>query len=72
MTALVDTLTCFGLALGLMLLGRWGARNAEILVPTSLDEHERERKKRVLARGSLGCQCLAVLFGLGGLLRPLI
>lgn len=72
MTSLVDSITCFGLGLGLLLLGRWGMRNAEHLVPATLSEHERERKERVLSRGSLACQFLAVVFFASGLLRPLI
>jgi hypothetical protein len=46
----------------LFLLGYWGRRNAEDLVPVSLDADERARRTRVLRRGSLACCAVAMLF----------
>ncbi|MCU1651093.1 MAG: hypothetical protein JWQ60_2242 [Pseudonocardia sp.] len=46
----------------LFLLGYWGRRNAEDLVPVSLHPDERARRTRVLRRGSMTCCVVATLF----------
>lgn len=52
----MSTLVAFGLlAGGLLLLGRWGIRNATRLAPQSLPENERQRRARVMRRGSVAC-----------------
>lgn len=72
MNSFLDSLTFIALGVGLVVIGRWGIRHAPQLVPANLEEDERERRERVLVRGSVACQCLAVLFVIGGALRPLV
>lgn len=58
------------IAVVLVGLGVWGWRNAPVLAPAVLDEHERGLRTRMLRRGSVACGgagvCLlaAVLVGL--------
>jgi hypothetical protein len=49
-------------SVALFALGHWGRRNADLLVPVSLDPVERGRRTMVLRRGSLTCCAVAVLF----------
>ena len=60
------------LGLALVLLGRWGAGNAHASAPRTLPEAERERRERVVLRGSAVCQVIGVVFIFAGLLRPLL
>lgn len=72
MTMIADVVTCFAMALVLAPLGWWGTRNAHDLVPTHLPEHHRQRRERVLRRGGVTAQGVAVLFVLMGVLRALV
>lgn len=56
----------------LVVLGRWGSRNALALVPPSLAESERRRRERVLARGAITCQVLGVVFVAGTLVLAML
>ncbi len=58
MNAIV-TLTIAGI---LVLLGRWGYRNAENLAPPLLAEESREHRTRVVRRGAIACYAAAVVF----------
>lgn len=64
----MSTFLPFGtIALILVLLGRWGMRNARRAVPTSLPADEREHRVRVIRRGSVCCWAVAcVLLAVGG------
>lgn len=71
MSEVADVLTCVFVAAVLAPLGWWGCRNAETLTSTALPEHERDRRQRILRRGAVTAQAVAVLFVLAGLLRML-
>lgn len=45
----------------LLMIGRWGRRNAMTLVPLTLSVEAREKKARVMRRGAVSCQILGVL-----------
>lgn len=64
----MTTFIPFGIAaLILILLGRWGMRNARRAVSPSLPAGERERRARVLRRGSVCCWVVAcLLLAVGG------
>lgn len=49
------------LAIVLYVLGLWGRINAGDLPPLALPEEEREHRSRVLRRGAVTCQFVAVL-----------
>lgn len=66
-----DVLTCVAVAAVLAPLGRWGYRNAADLLPDALPDEERDRRGRVLRRGAVVAQAVAVLFLLAGVLRAL-
>lgn len=46
----------------LVVLGWWGVRNAATAAPAALPEHDRKRRARVVRRGAITCQVLAVVF----------
>ncbi|PXY17392.1 hypothetical protein [Prauserella muralis] len=50
------------LAVLLVLLGRWGLRNADTAVPAALGARERARRARVLRRGAVAAQVVAAAF----------
>lgn len=50
------------LAALLVLLGRWGYRNADALVPTAVGVAERARLARVLRRGAVAAYVVAGAF----------
>jgi hypothetical protein len=56
----------FQLGMGalLILLGRWGRSHAVQLSSTMPTEDERERRRQVVARGSLACQVTGGVFAL--------
>jgi hypothetical protein len=49
-------------AAGLVLFGRWGARNAAVLAPASMPVDERQRRERATRRGAVACQVAGVAF----------
>ncbi|MCQ4079214.1 hypothetical protein NGB36_00925 [Streptomyces sp. RB6PN25] len=59
---LVGIVSQMALALGLMLVGRWGRRRAAALVPASLSGTDRDRRIVAMRRGALACKALGVLF----------
>ncbi|MCW2666467.1 MAG: hypothetical protein JWN57_1429 [Frankiales bacterium] len=67
-TALTTALVVL-VALVLLGLGIWGWRNAPVLAPAVLDEHERDLRARMLRRGSVACAgaglCLVAAVALG-------
>ena len=48
-------------AICLFLIGRWGSHQAAELVPRALDPEAREKKERVMRRGSWVIQIVGVL-----------
>lgn len=50
------------LAVALVLLGRWGRRHADRLVPAGLSADERARRARVLRRGAVVSYVVAAVF----------
>lgn len=52
----------FTLAVALFVFGRWGQRNAAMLVPTALSEEGQWRKERSVRRGGIAFQIVAVLW----------
>ena len=59
---LVSIVSQMALALGLMLVGRWGRRRAAALVPTSVCSTDRDRRIVAMRRGAIACEVLGVLF----------
>lgn len=55
----------------LAVLGWWGFRNAAAVVTETLPEPDRRRRERVLRRGAVACQVLAVVFVATGVLGAL-
>jgi len=60
----IATSVLFQVAVGalLVLLGEWGVRRVDVLVPVELGEDERERRQRVMRRGGRTCQVVGVVF----------
>jgi hypothetical protein len=56
----------FQLGMGalLVLVGRWGGSHAVQLSSTMPTEDERERRRRVITRGSAACQVMGGVFAL--------
>ncbi|SNR84077.1 hypothetical protein SAMN06265360_12241 [Haloechinothrix alba] len=69
---LADVVTCIAVGSALGPLGWWGMRNARALVPPQLPEPEREKRVRVMRRGAVTAQCLAIVFALAGIMLALI
>jgi hypothetical protein len=46
----------------LVLIGEWGVRHVDTLVPVELGEDERDRRQRVVRRGGRTCQVVGVVF----------
>lgn len=69
MSEVADVFTCALVAAVLAPLGWWGFRNAETLAPVDLPEDERDRRERILRRGAVTAQAVAVLFLVAGVLR---
>lgn len=70
---LVTTGVVVLVGLVLMALGVWGWRNAPLLSPAVLDEHERYLRARMLRRGSVACAgagSVLILAVTVGVLRP--
>ena len=65
---MLDAITCLTFALVLAPLGAWGRRHAHELAPGSYPEEEREHRERVLRRGALTAQAVAVMFFISGVL----
>lgn len=55
----------------LVLLGRWGRRNASSLVPGSLSAPDRRHREAVLRRGGLACHGAALLLAVAAVGRLL-
>ncbi len=60
-TTIVLSVVQLVLASGLFLLGRWGWRGADRLVPAALPESERASRTATYRRGAVACQVLAGL-----------
>lgn len=71
MTALAGAAVSVALGAMLAALGWWGLRNAAVVVPASLPESDRQRRERVLRRGSVACHVLAAVFVVTGVLGAL-
>lgn len=72
MSATIDSATALALAFALVVLGRWGVRNAHSVVPHALPEADRERRQRVIVRGAVVCQGVAALFVAMAVLRVVL
>lgn len=59
---IVEVVAPLVLAAALQRLGSWGWRNAPELPPPTLSSADRAQRTKVLRRGSVACQVLAVMF----------
>lgn len=54
---------CAAVAVGFVLLARWGRRNVEHLVPAGVKEERRAKDVRSIRRGAWSCYLIGALFG---------
>lgn len=52
----LTVLMLLGLSTGLLLIGRWGRRNASNLAPATTSVERRRHHEQVLRRGAMACQ----------------
>lgn len=71
MTAAVDLMASVVLGGMVFLVGLWGRRNADSLLPPTLPERDRARRASVYRRGARACQVVGVLLVGAGLLSVL-
>jgi ABC-type Fe3+ transport system permease subunit len=64
----MSTAVLLVLAALLVLIGRWGRRNAESLAPRGMPERERAQRAGVLRRGGIACHVVACLLATAGVL----
>lgn len=64
---MISGIVALVLAAVLLVVGRWGRRNAAGLVPSSLSASARQDKERVVRRGGTTCQIVATWFVLLGI-----
>lgn len=58
----MNAVVSLSIAAVLFLLGRWGYTNSERLAPHLLSDESRHHRTRILRRGAVTCQVVAVLF----------
>lgn len=59
---MINSIVTLTTAAILLLIGRWGYRNADTLAPSLLAEEKQDQRSRVIRRGAIACYGAAAIF----------